>query len=178
MTMDVQPKASHFVNGAPMEDTAGAEMPLIYPATGERLGGPRRDAAVVEAALSSAEAAQAGWAAMTGAERGRVLTRAAAILRERNRELSELETMDTGKPLSETLVADAASGADCLEYFGGMAATLTGETVELGGRFRLHDPRTAGRLRGDRGVELPDPDRLLEGRAGAGLRQRDGLQTV
>jgi betaine-aldehyde dehydrogenase len=49
--------------------------------------------------------------------------------------LSELETMDTGKPLSETLVADAASGADCLEYFGGMAATLTGETVELGGDF-------------------------------------------
>jgi acyl-CoA reductase-like NAD-dependent aldehyde dehydrogenase len=36
--MDVQPKASHFVNGAPMEDTAGAEIPLIYPATGERLG--------------------------------------------------------------------------------------------------------------------------------------------
>jgi betaine-aldehyde dehydrogenase len=38
MTMDVQPKASHFVNGAPMEDTAGAEITLIYPATGERLG--------------------------------------------------------------------------------------------------------------------------------------------
>jgi betaine-aldehyde dehydrogenase len=136
MTMDVQPKASHFVNGAPMEDTAGAEIPLIYPATGERLGTVHAaTAAVVEAALSSAEAAQAGWSAMTGAERGRVLTRAAAILRERNRELSELETMDTGKPLSETLVADAASGADCLEYFGGMAATLTGETVELGGDF-------------------------------------------
>jgi betaine-aldehyde dehydrogenase len=49
--------------------------------------------------------------------------------------LSELETFDTGKPLSETLVADAASGADCLEYFGGMAATLTGESVELGGDF-------------------------------------------
>jgi betaine-aldehyde dehydrogenase len=126
MTMDVQPKASHFVNGAPMEDTGGRRDPLIYPATGERLGTVHAaTAAVVEAALSSAEAAQAGWAAMTGAERGRVLTRAAAILRERNRELSELETLDTGKPLSETLVADAASGADCLEYFGGMAATLT-----------------------------------------------------
>jgi betaine-aldehyde dehydrogenase len=111
-------------------------MPLIYPATGERLGAVHAATpTVVEAALSSAEAAQAGWAAMTGAERGRVLTRAAAILRERNRKLSELETMDTGKPLSETLVADAASGADCLEYFGGMAATLTGETVELGGDF-------------------------------------------
>jgi betaine-aldehyde dehydrogenase len=151
MTMDVQPKASHFVNGAPMEDTAGAEITLIYPATGERLGTVHAGtAAVVEAALSSAEAAQAGWSAMTGAERGRVLTRAAAILRERNRELSELETMDTGKPLSETLVADAASGADCLEYFGGMAATLTGETVELGGDFAytIREPWASARPSG------------------------------
>jgi betaine-aldehyde dehydrogenase len=134
--MKPQPAASHFVNGAPMEDTSGAEIALIYPATGERLGAVHAATpGVVEAALASAEAAQRDWAALTGAERGRVLTRAAAILRERNRELSELETLDTGKPLSETLVADAASGADCLEYFGGMAATLTGETVELGGDF-------------------------------------------
>ena len=48
-----------------------------------------------------------------------MLRAAAALLRERNRELSVLETLDTGKPLQETLVADAASGADCLEYFGG-----------------------------------------------------------
>jgi betaine-aldehyde dehydrogenase len=136
MTMDVQPTASHFVDGAPMEDTAGAEMPLIYPATGERLGGstpPRRGHR--GGADPPPRRRRRDWAALTGAERGRVLTRAAAILRERNRELSELETLDTGKPLSETLVADAASGADCLEYFGGMAATLTGETVELGGDF-------------------------------------------
>ncbi len=66
-------------------------------------------------------------------ERGRVLRRAADIMRERNRELSELETLDTGKPLQETLVADATSAADSLEYFGGLAATLTGEHMPLGG---------------------------------------------
>lgn len=134
--MDVQPKASHFVNGAPVEDREGAEIPLIYPATGERLGQVHAaTGSVIEQAIASAEAAQRDWAARTGIERGRVLTRAAQIIRERNRELSEIETMDTGKPISETLVADAASGADCLEYFGGMAGTLTGETVELGGDF-------------------------------------------
>jgi betaine-aldehyde dehydrogenase len=136
MSMDVMPKASHFVNGAPLEDAEGPEIALIYPGDGRRLGHVRGATdTVLETALASAEAAQPGWAAMTGAERGRVLTRAAQIMRGRNRELSELETMDTGKPLSETLVADAASGADCLEYFGGMAGTLTGETVELGGDF-------------------------------------------
>ncbi len=37
--------------------------------------------------------------------------------------------------MQETLIADAASGADCLEYFGGLAATLTGEHIDLGGSF-------------------------------------------
>jgi betaine-aldehyde dehydrogenase len=136
MTMDVQPKASHFVNGAPLEDDGGEVIALISPATGKRLGRVHAATdAVIEGALASAEAAQRDWAARTGVERGRVLTRAAQIIRGRNRELSELETADTGKPISETLVADAASGADCLEYFGGMAGTLTGESVELGGDF-------------------------------------------
>ena len=62
--------------------------------------------------------------------------RAAEILRARNRELSELETLDTGKPLQETLVADAASGADCLEYFGRARRRASAAThIDLGGPF-------------------------------------------
>ena len=81
---------------------------------------------------------------MTGTERGRVLRRAADIMRERNHELSVIETHDTGKPMQETLVADATSGADALEYFGGMAATLTGEHIPLGGGdfvYTVRQPR-------------------------------------
>jgi betaine-aldehyde dehydrogenase len=70
---------------------------------------------------------------MIGVERGRILRRAADIIRDRNRELSELETLDTGKPIQETLVADATSAADSLEYFGGIAASLGGEHMQLGG---------------------------------------------
>src|SRR6202034_4344333 len=54
------------------------------------------------------------------------------ILRARNRELATLETRDTGKPIQETLAVDIASGADCLEYFAGVAASLAGEHVDLG----------------------------------------------
>ncbi|GAA5066973.1 betaine-aldehyde dehydrogenase [Roseibacterium beibuensis] len=134
--IEMQPNASHFINGAYVEDEGGAEIALTYPATGEKTGrvfAARPD--MVAKAVRAAEAALPVWSAMTGAERGRILTRAAQIIRERNRDLSILETLDTGKPLSETLVADAASGADCLEYFGGMAATITGETVQLGADF-------------------------------------------
>jgi betaine-aldehyde dehydrogenase len=115
---------------------------------------------------------------MTGAERGRVLTRAAAILRERNRELSELETIDTGKPLSETLVADAASGADCLEYFGGMAATLTGETVELGGDFAYTIREPLGVCAAIGAWNYPIQIACWKAAPALGLRQCDGLQTV
>ncbi|CUH76194.1 betaine-aldehyde dehydrogenase [Tropicibacter naphthalenivorans] len=134
MAYDTQPKASHFVDGAYLEDTAGELIEVIYPATGEVIARVYAATdAVIEAAITSGRRAQAQWAAMSGTERGRVLRRAADIMRERNHELSVLETFDTGKPLQETLVADATSGADALEYFGGLAGSLTGEHVNLGG---------------------------------------------
>jgi betaine-aldehyde dehydrogenase len=69
---------------------------------------------------------------MTGAERGRVLQRAARLLRERNEELAQLETRNTGKPIQETRVVDVLSGAECLEYYAGLAAGLAGEHLDLG----------------------------------------------
>lgn len=134
--MRAQPPASHFVDGAPVEDREGAAFDVIYPATGEVIARVHEATpAIVDRALASAERAQRGWARLRPVERGRILRRAADILRERNRDLSVLETLDTGKPLQETLVADAASGADALEYFAGLAPAVTGETVPLGRDF-------------------------------------------
>lgn len=134
--MKAQPKASHFVDGAYVEDAAGAEIEVIHPATGEVIARLHEATpAIIDRALASARRAQADWARVKPVERGRILRRAADILRERNHDLSVLETLDTGKPLQETLVADAASGADSLEYFAGLAPTVTGETVPLGRYF-------------------------------------------
>lgn len=103
------------------------------PATGEVLGQvPIAGPAEVDAAVATATVAQRQWAAFTGTERGRVLRRAADLLRARNDELARLETQDTGKPLQETLAVDVASGADCLEYYAGLAATISGEHIDLG----------------------------------------------
>ncbi len=144
MSYDPQPVASHYINGEYIEDTAGDEIPVVYPYTGEVIATVRSATpAIVERALAAAAAAQEDWAAMTGRARGRILTRAAQIIRARNRELSELETLDTGKPLSETLVADASSGADALEYFGGMAGTLAGQHVSLDGGDWAYTVRSA-----------------------------------
>ena len=134
--MRAQPEASHFVNGTYLEDTTGAVIDVIYPATGETIARLHEATpAVIDAALASARAAQAAWGAMRPVERGRILRRAADMIRDRNRDLCVLETLDTGKPLQETLVADWASGADALEYFAGLAPAVTGETIPLGGDF-------------------------------------------
>ncbi len=131
--MRAQPKASHFISGTWAEDPTGDVIESVFSATGEVIARLHEATpALIDRALDAALAAQADWAARAPVERGRILQRAAALLRARNRALSELETLDTGKPLQETLVADAASGADALEYFAGFAATVTGQTIPLG----------------------------------------------
>ncbi len=133
---DVTPKASHFIDGNYVEDTDGAVIEVVYPATGKTIAQVHSATSnIVEMAIASGLKAQEIWSQTSPVERGRVLRRAADMIRERNRELSILETLDTGKPLQETLVADATSGADALEYFGGLAASLTGEYIPLGDDF-------------------------------------------
>jgi betaine-aldehyde dehydrogenase len=134
--MNVQPKASHYINGRFVEDEGGQVLDVLYPATGEIIA--RLHAAtpnIVELAIEAARAAQGTWARLKPVERGRILRRAADLLRERNAELSRLETLDTGKPIQETLVADAASAADALEFFAGAVQSFNGDFVDLGGPF-------------------------------------------
>ena len=105
----------------------------LNPATGEVLAQIAIDGpAEVAAAVARAAAAQKEWASLPGAARGRILRRAADILRARNLELAVLETRDTGKPIQETSAVDVLSGADCLEYYAGLAAGLAGEHLDLG----------------------------------------------
>lgn len=135
--MRAQPKASHFIDGEYVEDTSGTPFDSIYPATGAVIA--RLHAAtpaIVDKAVASAKRAQREWAAMAPSARGRILRKAADLIRERNRALSELETLDTGKPIQETIVADPSSGADSLEFFGGVAAAgLNGDYIPLGESF-------------------------------------------
>lgn len=129
LSLDEQPAARPAGRAQAGSDT----FVTINPATGAvlahiRVDGPER----IEAAVEAAGAAQRKWAATSGAERGRILRRAADLLRARNDDLARLETCDTGKPIQETSVVDVASGADCFEYFGGLAASLSGEHLDLG----------------------------------------------
>jgi betaine-aldehyde dehydrogenase len=132
--MKAQPKASHFIAGRYVEDDAGEPIEVIHPASGEVIARVHAATpAIVEQAVARAREAQPAWARLKPVERGRILRRASDLLRERNEALSRLESLDTGKPIQETRVADAASAADALEFFAGAVAAFNGEHVELGG---------------------------------------------
>ncbi len=133
---NVQPQASHYIDGCYAEDDGGALIESRYPATDEVVARVHSATpAIVEAAINAAARAQQAWASLSGVERGRVLLRAAGLLRQRNDEIARIETLDTGKAMQETLYVDAVSAADNFEYFGHIAATMTGETIPLGESF-------------------------------------------
>jgi aldehyde dehydrogenase (NAD+) len=107
---------------------------LTDPSTGEPLariarGGP----AEVDAAVGAAQAALEGsWGARTATERGRLLSRMAALVQAQADELAQLEARDVGKPLRQGR-ADALALARYLEYYGGAADKLHGETIPVAG---------------------------------------------
>ena len=119
--------------GGQAQEAAGPRRDVHEPATGRVLCQAQDcDADDVKRAVEAAQEGFAAWSAQSGAERGRVLWRAAATLRERLDELARLEARDTGKPVAEALGYDVLSAAEALEFFAGLAPTLRGEHVDLG----------------------------------------------
>ncbi|MBV7264209.1 betaine-aldehyde dehydrogenase [Photobacterium sp. WH24] len=130
-------KTSLYIHGQAIQATSGEHFTTRNPATGEVIAeiGQASEADMARA-IESAKAGFAKWSAMSGAERGRILMKAVALLRERNDELAALEVQDTGKPLQEALEVDIATGADVIEYYAGLAASLAGQQQDLGhGQF-------------------------------------------
>ncbi len=132
MTFNAQPTASHYIHGSYVEDVEGTPFETLYPATAEPLATIYSATdAILEQAISSAQKGQKIWAQTTFSERGRILIKAAEIVRRRNDEIARIETLDTGKAIQETLYVDAVSAYDNLEYFGHIAATMTNEQIPI-----------------------------------------------
>jgi betaine-aldehyde dehydrogenase len=124
-----------FINGRATLGS-GAQFSSINPATGKEIAivHPAGELDVNEA-VDSARKAFAGWSATPATQRGRILKRAAALLRERFGGFADIETQDTGKPITEAVTVDVPSAADALEYFGGIVAGLSGRHVDFGSAF-------------------------------------------
>lgn len=125
-----------FIDGSKRPGTAKETMDNINPATGSVFQkitvASEKD---VDEAVASASDAFKRWSVMKGVERGRILLKAAEILRERNDELARVEVEETGKTIHEALAVDIQSGADALEFFGGIAASIEGSHIQIGKSF-------------------------------------------
>ena len=136
---------AQFIDGSLTTSSNGKSWINYNPANNNSLGEVfQASEQEIEAAVNSSEKAFHIWRTKTGAERGRVLTKAAHILRSGLEKIASLETQDVGKPISESLAVDVTSAADALEYFGGMAAGIHGEFFDLRNAFGYTRPEPLG----------------------------------
>ena len=83
----------------------------------------------IDAAVAAAGAARDGaWGRLTAAERGRLMLRLSRIIEDRAEDLARIEALDVGKPLKQAR-ADALAMARYMEFYGGAADKLMGETI-------------------------------------------------
>ncbi|HJR87787.1 MAG TPA: betaine-aldehyde dehydrogenase [Acidimicrobiia bacterium] len=126
------PAQGLFIAGQRTDATSGETFETINPATGEVICQVQHASADdVDRAVASAREGFEVWRELSGAERGRILNRAVALLRKYNEDLARLEVADTGKPWQEAVAVDVLSGADAIEYYAGLAASIHGETFQL-----------------------------------------------
>ncbi len=122
------PEASNLIDGAWIRGNAPIQ--VTNPSDGERLTSIARGTAQdVDAAVLAAQKARDGdWGRMTALERGRILTRLGVLVLNHREKLARLEAMDVGKPLTQAR-ADVVALARYLEFYGGAADKITGETI-------------------------------------------------
>lgn len=126
-------RMSVFIGGEWTEGVSGKFMTTVDPATRQPVAEvPRGESEDVDRAVRAARQAFQGatWQDMVPAERGRILIRIAEGIRGRKEELSRLETLDSGKPLTQSRT-DVELAARYCEYFAGVADKILGETIPV-----------------------------------------------
>lgn len=126
----------NFINGEFLSDSNSKRIGVINPGTGKyiyefEVAGEY----VKQQALESARQGFDLWSRMSGMDRGKILYKAASIIRSRNDELAMIEVKDTGKPWQEASTVDISTGADAIEFFAGLASVVTGRQQNIGKNF-------------------------------------------
>ncbi|MDP2738179.1 MAG: aldehyde dehydrogenase family protein [Pseudorhodobacter sp.] len=119
-----------FIAGRWIAPQDRRSLTLSDPSTGKAICQiARGGGADIDAAVAAAAAARDGeWGRMTATERGRVLAQIGRLVVERAQDLARLEALDVGKPLSQAR-ADALALARYMEFYGGAADKVMGETI-------------------------------------------------
>ncbi|HRA53753.1 MAG: aldehyde dehydrogenase [Tabrizicola sp.] len=121
LAAQLSPEGRCFINGAYVDSASGATLESVDPATGRVLG-LIADGGVEDVDLAVKAARQAFdsgvWSQMSPSDRGRCLIRFADLVEKHAQELALLETLDVGKPISDSLAIDLPLSITCLRWYG------------------------------------------------------------
>jgi aldehyde dehydrogenase (NAD+) len=127
-----------FINGKWVDSVSGKTFDTLNPATEEVLTCVAEgDSADIDLAVTAARKAfeEGPWRNIDARDRGRVLLEIANLIEKNKDELALLETLDNGKPISETTNVDIPLVIDCFIYYAGWADKIHGETIPVRGDF-------------------------------------------
>jgi aldehyde dehydrogenase (NAD+) len=125
------PVRKMLIDGKWVEAASGKTFETPNPATGEVLARiAEGDAEDIDRAARAARRAfdEGTWARMRPAERERLLLRIADLIEQHADELAQLETLDNGKPLTESRHVDIPAAAATFRYYAGWVTKIYGET--------------------------------------------------
>ena len=124
----------NFVDGKWLDAADGERFDVFNPATGEVIAtAPSSKREDVDRAVAAARRTfddGSWWPGTTARERGRILLRAAEIVRREQDRLGRMEAMDSGKPIGDG-IDDIADVAYMFEYYGGWATKIDGDVQHL-----------------------------------------------
>jgi aldehyde dehydrogenase (NAD+) len=133
-----------LIDGQWRDSVSGKTFETVNPATEEVIARVAEgDAADIDLAVKAARKAfdSGPWRKTDARDRGRLLNRLADLIESNIDELSELETLDNGKPISESRNGDLPLVIDCLRYYAGWADKIHGQTVPVRGRYFCYTKR-------------------------------------
>src|ERR1700733_14685595 len=135
-----------LIDGKWVNAASGKTFETINPSTGDVIAHvAAADKADVDKAVDAARRAfeTGAWSTTPASERGRLLNKLADLLEQNKEELAALETLDNGKPISDSLNADLPLTIACYRYYAGWADKIHGKTIPVNGPYfcyTRHEP--------------------------------------
>jgi len=122
----------HHIGGAWVPPASGSSLRETDPRSGEpSFSIARGSAPDVAHAVAVAQTAQPAWAGRRALERGAVLLAIARGLRAEAASLADIDQVETGRPRPQCL-NDVEVSAQYFEFYGGLAPSIEGQTLDLG----------------------------------------------
>jgi 4-guanidinobutyraldehyde dehydrogenase/NAD-dependent aldehyde dehydrogenase len=116
----LSPRTQAFIDGKYVPAISGATFDCVNPSNGQVIAQVAScDAPDVDAAVVSARKAFEGgaWSRRAPAARKKVLLRFAELIRKHREELALTETVDMGKPITDSMKIDVPAAANCIAWY-------------------------------------------------------------